>query len=419
MPGKIFISFLGTNDYKEVAYVKEGHKAIFTKYVQIATFKICCSDYGEGDRVFIFTTPSAKKANWVDNGHIDRATNIPKGSKGLYQCFRDLGLDLNPIEIPEGKSEQQIWEIFQKVYACIEEGDEITFDITHAFRSIPMLTMVLINYAKLLKNIKLKGIYYGAFEVEDEQKPIWDLTAFSQLQDWTNAANGFVNYGNAKAVKNLAQQTVLPILRNQHHQHVSIARELDKLAKNIESVSDHILTNRGAEIVEARVFDRLFANLENLSDDDFIPPFQPILEKVKDKISIFNRHCNIHNGFAAVQWCLDHDLIQQGYTLLQECIISWIAELAGLDMKNKEHRDQVAGAIFTINHKIHEDYEKYQSVIKVLPPELASVYDSLSNDRNDINHAGFSRNKTPENLRKVLINTFTKVISIIYPTHNN
>lgn len=419
MPGKIFISFLGTSDYQEVAYVKEGHELVYTKYVQIATFKMCCGDYRAEDRVFIFTTPSARNANWLDNGHMDRATNLPKPNKGLYQCFRDLGLDLNPVEIPEGKSEQQIWEIFQKVYTCIEEGDEIIFDITHAFRSIPMLTMVLINYAKLLKNITLKGIYYGAFEVEDEQKPIWDLTAFSQLQDWTNAANGFVNYGNAKALKKLAQQTVLPILRNQQHEQVSIARELDKLAKNIESVADHILTNRGAEIVEARVFDRLFINLKNLSDDDFIPPFQPILQKVKDKIAPFDSKHNIRNGFVAVQWCIDHDLIQQGYTLLQECIISWITELAGLDMKNKDDRDYVADAIHTINHKKHEDYEKYQSIIKVMPPELPSVYDALSNDRNDINHAGFSRNKTPQNLRNVLIQTFTKVMSIIYPSHNH
>lgn len=39
------------------------------------------------------------------------------------------------------------------------EGDEIIFDITHSFRSIPMLAITIMNYAKVLKNCKLKEVY--------------------------------------------------------------------------------------------------------------------------------------------------------------------------------------------------------------------------------------------------------------------
>lgn len=52
--------------------------------------------------------------------------------------------------IPEGRNEQEMWEIFQKVYGQMHEGDELYIDLTHAFRYLPMLVLVLSNYAKLI-----------------------------------------------------------------------------------------------------------------------------------------------------------------------------------------------------------------------------------------------------------------------------
>jgi CRISPR-associated DxTHG motif protein len=43
------------------------------------------------------------------------------------------------VDIPEGRSEQELWEIFDRVASAVDEGDTILLDITHAFRSIPMI----------------------------------------------------------------------------------------------------------------------------------------------------------------------------------------------------------------------------------------------------------------------------------------
>src|SRR5690606_16601888 len=67
-------------------------------------------------------------------------------------------------DIPEGFSSEEIWSIFQKIVDNVHTGDIIYLDITHAFRSIPMLGMVLLNYLKALHRIEVKAIYYGAFE---------------------------------------------------------------------------------------------------------------------------------------------------------------------------------------------------------------------------------------------------------------
>ena len=83
----------------------------------------------------------------------------------------------------------------------INENDDIVFDITHSFRSIPMLAVTVINYAKIVKKCHLKGVYYGAYEAaqNNENKkiaPIINLTAFNEILEWTYAADAFMTYGN-------------------------------------------------------------------------------------------------------------------------------------------------------------------------------------------------------------------------------
>lgn len=81
------------------------------------------------------------------------------------------------------------------VYDQLKSDDEIVFDFTHAFRSIPMVAIVILNYTKVMKDIRTNGIYYGAFEVletiseargllpEERRVPVLDLTYIFQPVD--------------------------------------------------------------------------------------------------------------------------------------------------------------------------------------------------------------------------------------------
>nr|HMP32414.1 TIGR02221 family CRISPR-associated protein [Saprospiraceae bacterium] len=272
MSRKVFISFLGTGNYTVVDYQMNDLPPFRTKYIQIASFNYLCSDFNENDKILIFTTPTAKRTNWDDNGHTDRETKEVKPNKGLCTCFRELGVNIDSIEIKEGKQEDEIWDIFQTVFAQLNENDEIIFDITHSFRTIPMLTMVLINYAKFLLNVKIKGIFYGAYDVAGDIKPIWAITAFSELQDWTIAAANYIQFGHAKSLKELSQNEVLPILRSNIHENKTLAQDLFLFAKSLETVSDALATNRGTQIFEARIFKNLNENIEKIKGSNLIPP---------------------------------------------------------------------------------------------------------------------------------------------------
>ncbi len=82
------------------------------------------------------------------------------------------------------------------------EGDEVYIDITHSFRSNAMWMFLVMNFITDLldKNIEIKMISYGMFEISDRENnitPIIDLNAFYRLSKWIKGAQSFKNYGNS------------------------------------------------------------------------------------------------------------------------------------------------------------------------------------------------------------------------------
>lgn len=408
MSRKVLISFLGITNYHEVPYQLNDNEPIKTRFTQVALYQYLCQNFTVADKVLIFTTPSAKATNWFDNGHKKFGTNEIIQCKGLESCFKDIGLQVEAVDILEGKKESEIWDIFQKVFNQLEENDEIYFDITHSLRSIPMLNMVLINYAKLLKNVSISGIYYGAFENDGLIKPIWNLTSYSELQDWTLAVSSFITAGDSKGIKMLAQKEVLPILQNKNDSNTTLAQELFQLAKSIEFVTDALTTNRGYEIVNANIFKNLNTNISTISNANFIPPFKPIIELIEKKTKRFSGNHDVLNGFLAVEWCIEHNLIPQGYTMLQENIFTYYCTLVGLDYKCEGNRALVSSALHNINHNKDADNKIVSEIMAVIPKNMASLYESMTQDRNDINHGGFSRFETSKNLVNKLKSNFMK-----------
>jgi CRISPR-associated Csx2 family protein len=437
MARKVFISFLGTNNYIPCNYYTEGDetaKVSNVRYVQEAVIRLYCKDFSEGDRFCFFLTKDAKEKNWLDNGHSDR-NNTPIPNEGLFTRLKkmNLSVEISPIQIEEGFTTEQIWHIFSSIFESIQPNDELIFDITHAFRSLPMLGMVLINYAKVLKNINVLEIHYGAFEklgpawqvekmpIEERNAPILNLVSFSELQEWTKAAEIFIRYGNSKALSFLAQKEINPLLRGEQNDKTKIAREFNNLAKSLEGVTDSLNTNRGTEIVSGSIFKKLNEAIQKLSDDNFIVPMKPILEKISEKTDQFNTIQDWKNGFLAVEWCINHNLIQQGITMLQESLFTYFCIIHNLDYKKEADRDLISSCFYIRNNNCENNSDKWNVIAKnnadkviiileSLPKELASDYDSLTQGaRNDINHGGFSKTETAQKLKDKLEKSYEKI----------
>ena len=95
MPRKVFISFLGTNNYVQCRYDIGGVVSAPVRFVQEALIEHFCKEWTENDRIFIFCTSKektgengSKEINWLD----DRQPRITDDSEktGLRHRLQDL-----------------------------------------------------------------------------------------------------------------------------------------------------------------------------------------------------------------------------------------------------------------------------------------------------------------------------------------
>lgn len=414
MARKVFISFLGGNDYKECIYYADGYESGVVKYIQEATLGYLSTKetWTKDDIAYILLTKEAKCLNWEDNGHKDWNTGEVKPNIGLKNILSksSLPMTIMPLEdLPVGQSKEEIMYIFETVFNVIEEGDELYIDFTHGFRFLPMLMLVLSNYARFLKHTIVRSITYGQFEsVPGNRKPIIDLTSFSLLQEWTYAAGQYLDSGKVDKLVSLCHNEYQPILRETRGKDEG-AKQLEKFINALKEVTNERLMCRGIGIIQSNNFKSL-KKVADQMETTFIKPLTPIFHKVKESFEGFDTEENITNGYAAAKWCLHNGMYQQALTIFFENITTELCMKYGLDWKNEAERGIVNAALDTtkdsechswrLHEKVVRDKDKkakaYSIIIQIhnhpLFEEFTGLRSTLQNLRNDYNHSGMRNN---------------------------
>ena len=210
------LTFLGTGNYVEVYHKYNEVQSGPHVYIQESLMEIFCKEWNNEDSVVIIQTSASKEKNWHGENGLEKRLNNLKNT---------FNIQIDTLDIPEGKSENELWEMFEAVLSKIDEKDNIILDVTHSFRSLPILSLIILNYAKAVKQVKIEKIIYAVFETLGSQNevkdmllekrvvPIFDLTPFVTLFDWTIAVNRFLETGNASKINELSSEKLKPILR--------------------------------------------------------------------------------------------------------------------------------------------------------------------------------------------------------------
>lgn len=406
----MFVSVLGYSNYGKCFYTREGlaFKSEEVRYVQEATLQYLMSleQWSVSDCAYILLTEGAEKKNWEDDGQVSLSGEriVQPGLKSVLQSMH-LPFEVLPVKnIPDGNNEDEIWDIFARVFELIQEGDELYFDLTHGFRYLPMLILVLGNYSKLLKNVVVKSITYGNYEVRDKrtnEAPLIDLLPLSEVQDWTSASVSFLKNGNLSMLKSLCKQNFAPILKATEGADLD-AVALKKYMEALEKVVDDMNICRGVSILKGEHIARLYECSNTLSKV-IIEPMKPIIDILKVSFAGFIPSANIKNGYYAAKWCFDNQLFQQSLTILHETITSHICESEGMCVTDVNDRDIVNKSFHIFLEALPKDKwmcqeVQIQKIEKVLKNEylslLASTFKVTTELRNDFNHAGMRPNPT-------------------------
>ena len=445
MARKVFISVLGTGFYGKCKYTRGEYnsvKASETRFIQQSTLEyLNVYDWSKNDAAIFLLTSKAKSQNWNREikSRVNFSTKEEEEYLGLEYVLEQMNLpvEIRPVDIVDGKDEDEMWEIFNALFNELKDGDELYFDLTHSFRYIPMLVLVLGNYSKFLKNVTIKSITYGNYEArEDNNAPIVDLLPLSALQDWTYAAGQFLENGNVSRLQHLCNEELKPILREAKGSDLE-ATNLKKFINTLADVIDERVTCRGMSIIKSESF-RKMKNVSDKLEKTKIEPLNPVFDKIKKSMVSFDENENIKNGFSAAVWCFKNGLLQQSATILQEFVITFVCSRHGIQIDDEGKRDWVTSAFaIKCNNLAEKDWRlnkepevaeiQKERIKQILADDLFASRDfvnafvSLSEVRNDYNHSGMrsvrkpmSTNNIKNNIEKC-INVFEDLLFNIKP----
>lgn len=398
------ISFLGFNKYTEVTYLHPDFNNCTIKVLS-PFYQEALVEFYKPKTLYVLLTESAEKK-------IPRDANEPNW-QALQKKLADK-VDLKPIKnIPERNTPQDIWFIFKRVTDCLQTGDEVIFDITHSFRSTPIVALLAVSYLRVVRQVKIKGLLYGAFEARDQDNktPSYDLLPIVSLLDWTTATDQFIKTGNGEALADL--------LNNDR----AADRTTVKLADNINSISRGLQMLRPMDVMTASA--RLSEDIEKATPtiSQEIPPFATLLKRVETDYSSFglanpqeknNAKESLIKQLQMVEWYIEKKETVQALSLAREWLPSLLCYHFELDYLDKSDREEMElllrggkdkdsqGNVTRESQYLAQWNALYKQTRKPLNRLWSGDYD-LANLRNDIAHAGYRKN--PRDAEEILRQT--------------
>lgn len=418
---KVFISFLGASNYGECHYYIDDYVSQKIRYIQEATIEYLVQKKGfdENSVAYILLTDKAKKQNWEAFDFKKPCSDELFHSEGLKVRLDAMHLPFKYESIdslPDGNNEQEIWEIFQRIYEKLEDNDELYFDLTHGYRYLPMLVLVLGSYARFLKNITVKHVSYGNFEGRDlttNHALIVDLMPLITLQNWSYAAGQFFDNGSVTELHKIAKEKSVNLIK-QNKEKSEDAQLLNGFTDKLKAFVLERSFCRGKEIIDARVIRELKQKEQQLSKN-VIPVFEPIINKFSEVLEKENGTPSTLNALSAARWCFDHHLYQQSATILEEFFISYYCEKYGLEIGVEKDRELIGSMVYAQSQKEKWDFETaFQNYFKknkidedkamafrlkflkvwfdttLNNAEVIAKFQSLKDLRNTYNHSGMN-----------------------------
>ncbi len=385
---KILISSLGTGVKKEGGYSKAKYQLNDTDKVIETTFiSKALVEYLDIDKLFLIGTngsiwDSCYKEFGGENEDVELALYEKIDNKTLNSD--DLQVINRVIDsytktkgskcflIEYGINEKELWfnfEKYLKILEDIEDNDIVYIDISHSFRSLALMSFLMIQFGHIIKNkqFKIGGIYYGMFEYSFENNgitPIIDLKMLYELMEWIKAVDNFKNYSNADLIASLLEDKY----EEEHKVFNNISNSMKianmaSLKKNIQSIAKKI---------------KLLQNSEN-----------PIISLMSDEIIEFVNRLNKKDlsdfQLELAFWYFEHNNYALSYIALAEAIVSKICEKYNYSINTETGRKQGKEMLYKNHKEFHKNtYKNVNKIRNNIAHQLSQRSDVAMQDINNL-----------------------------------
>lgn len=349
------ISFLGTGNYEEVTYHLNDKKirSNLSIYPIIQTY--------EPQNIYIIGTKDSK---WA-----------------LLQ-----GIEFRKIEIPAGRGEEELWEIFRLTAEGLDplENTTVIFDITHCFRSIPFFVVLLAKFLRFIKsNVDIQNIFYGFLDNQTKESRIVDLAPLLELLDLIDGLNSLEKYGDLKDIARLLEIKQKKLRQNFPSSLSKIKKTLDRLTAITEMTYIPQLNEIAGEL------DSLLNDRALLVDaGQHFKALQYLKPRFQELTSRFKVAPEWKAQLEISRWYNENRHPSQALLVLREAIITYICSGRKADPYDNDTRDD-------IERDLNDNRKNPRN-------QIDRLWDKITQHRNKTAHALMNKNKNidPSGARK-------------------
>lgn len=121
----------------------------------------------------------------VEAGQVDQEMlDLPR-----RELAQQLGIPVDCLLIPYARDAAEQAEILHLLAGAVQPGENLSLDVTHGFRHLPMLALVAARYLSRVVGVKVEELYYGALEMTtpEGETPVLRLGGLLAMLDWVDA----------------------------------------------------------------------------------------------------------------------------------------------------------------------------------------------------------------------------------------
>ena len=377
------MTVLGTSTYQETTYVWDDGERL--RRHRSALFPVALDAWLAAERFLVLLTPdSAAHANW-------------------RQLEAHLGERAQPVPIPAGKSEAELWQIFDALVAAVPEQAELVLDVTHGFRSLPLFAAVAALVLRQLRGVTIQRILYGAFEARDRERdetPVFDLSPLVDLAEWSSGIEALERSGDGRLLAARIQATHSDLYRKQAPE---LPRQLAGVGNKLGALSQAVWLNRPLEALAAahQLDQQLATAQEELAR--WTPPFAVLAERVRAEIAPLAHpnpeqldEGNLRAQLELIGYALGKGLVLQAVTLAREWLVSWYLWRTFPELRpswlQRESRQRAENGLNALQQQLRDG----SPLLHALPERrIAEVWDQVTQLRNDLAHCGMREVPVP------------------------
>lgn len=372
----LLLCSVGAGAYGETAY-RLGEQSWTTRFAPVALARLAGL---AGARCLVLVTAEARE-KWLD---------------AFAAEMREAGLAVDALDVPLGRSEEEILDIFARIAGAVPLGARVTLDVTFALRHLPFVYLASLAYLVGQRSVTVEGIFYGAFEVRDDDgtTPILDITSLFELVRWYQALEQFRAAGDATALSRQFKDE-----RNRMRRLGWQGKEMRNTSRHAENLSLALTTGLPLEagvaacnlIDETRRIDGagvpgvLHLSVAGLRE---LAKTVAVERAVKDKKSLVLDEKELERQMRLVRWYADRGDAPRALLLLREWLVS-VAVLARgdadrwLDFRMGRRRAEwLFGSLQKrVEIGVASDREK----------KVAGVWRDIAEARNQFAHAGMRK----------------------------